>query len=695
MTLGSAGRTVVADFSTQAASYAVTLTSGATTLSTTVPTGTPASFSSVRAGTWDVGVVALNSSAAVIGAGSLTGQVLPVGGSLNLTVPVSTSTSGTGSYSFSLTYSALIGIDFVSGSLFNAAGVSQATYTPALTTASGMVSATVSSGGLHSVRTFADTAFNSSNDSLSTLTVVDSNSLSLLGFSSAIPTYTVSTVAPTVTVTPTRSVDGQSIQFRQDAGGWTPLASGSSAVAAVGATATVLSFLVSANDRSTVQTYQVTVKRAYTVTYNANLGLGTPPSDSGSYVVGGAVTILGNTTGMTNAGYSFTGWNTNAAGTGTAYAPGAAIMPMGNLVLYAVWTAYTVSYGTTGSSSGTVPAAPTSYPANGTVTVLGNTGNLAGANLVFEGWNTASGGTGIFYQPGDTFPISGNVTLYPMWFTVSGTTITAIQGNPTAVVLPAGITDIGTAFANCSTLTSISMPGVTTLRTGAFSSCTSLISVSMPAVTSIGSSAFYFCTALPTLNFPATLLTVSNQAFGDCFHLTSISGGSATCPVVNGVLIGGSTLYLVPSSDGRPPGHSRRNQQHQQLRRSRLRFAHFPLGSQHPHHHQRLRLWTDVQSYPDHSAFHCRQHWKLFVHRFRDHQRCHPATVTSIAMDAFYACSQLTSVTMLGSTPPTLGTAVFDNDNASLLIHVPSVAAQTAYRAAPGWSAYSSQIVTP
>ena len=53
----------------------------------------------------------------------------------------------------------------------------------------------------------------------------------------------------------------------------------------------------------------------------------------------------------------------------------------------------------------------------------------------------------------------------------------------------------GSAFSNCSSLTSVELPNsVTSIGSYAFSGCSSLTSVELPnSVTSIGGSAFYYC----------------------------------------------------------------------------------------------------------------------------------------------------------------------------------------------------------
>jgi type VI secretion system secreted protein VgrG len=76
----------------------------------------------------------------------------------------------------------------------------------------------------------------------------------------------------------------------------------------------------------------------YTVTYYANTGTGGVPADSNNYLPGAMVTVLGSGT-LTNAGYTFAGWNTQADGNGTDRAPSSTFaMGSANVSLYAKWT---------------------------------------------------------------------------------------------------------------------------------------------------------------------------------------------------------------------------------------------------------------------------------------------------------------------------------------------------------------------
>lgn len=69
-----------------------------------------------------------------------------------------------------------------------------------------------------------------------------------------------------------------------------------------------------------------------------------------------------------------------------------------------------------------------------------------------------------------------------------------------------------------------------------------------------------------------------------------------------------------------------------------------------------------------------------------------PSSITQIGNNAFNYCEILSKVTMLATTPPTLGTSVFTNVAASFSITVPAGCGET-YKAAEGWNTYASNIV--
>ena len=154
------------------------------------------------------------------------------------------------------------------------------------------------------------------------------------------------------------------------------------------------------------------------LTYDANGGEGT--IDSATGVAGESMTVAEN--GFTRNDYTFTGWNTQADGKGTAYKPGDNFTLTDNdTVLYAQW-------------SENAPAqVNVSYDANGgTGTMESITGDVgskivieqngfARSGYTFTGWNTQADGKGTAYKVGDSFTLTDKDTvLYAQWSKNSG-----------------------------------------------------------------------------------------------------------------------------------------------------------------------------------------------------------------------------------------------------------------------------------
>ncbi|MBN1575647.1 MAG: InlB B-repeat-containing protein [Chitinispirillaceae bacterium] len=175
----------------------------------------------------------------------------------------------------------------------------------------------------------------------------------------------------------------------------------------------------SANANENTKTVYIKFNPTFTVTYNGNGNTGgTVPFDAGEYEAGATVTVKANTGNLVKTGTNFAGWNTTDDGSGTAYAVGATLRIRFDTTLYARWTIkkYTVTYLGNNQSSGSAPVDATPHDSNSTVTLLGNTGNLARTGYNFDGWNTANDGSGTSYTAGGSLAaIKANVTLYAKW----------------------------------------------------------------------------------------------------------------------------------------------------------------------------------------------------------------------------------------------------------------------------------------
>ena len=93
----------------------------------------------------------------------------------------------------------------------------------------------------------------------------------------------------------------------------------------------------------------------------------------------------------------------------------------------------------------------------------------------------------------------------------------------TSIIIPDGVTSIGNyAFSNCSGLTSIVIPdSVTSIGDGAFFGCSGLTSITIPLGVSVGSNAFGFCISLRTVNLNG-IRRLDSRAFSNCKNLSDI-----------------------------------------------------------------------------------------------------------------------------------------------------------------------------
>ncbi|WP_315911007.1 RCC1 domain-containing protein [Xylanibacillus composti] len=160
---------------------------------------------------------------------------------------------------------------------------------------------------------------------------------------------------------------------------------------------------------------QWTANPIYTVTFDKNGGDTDANPTVTTVVYGGNVGTL--PTPPTRAGYTFTGWNTQAEGQGDPFDAATAVFA--DITVYAQWTAiptYTVTYHGNGHTGGSVPSDNHRYLQGAVVTVQGNPGSLTRSGYTFAGWNTQEDGTGTGYAEGSIFTMgTEDVALYAQW----------------------------------------------------------------------------------------------------------------------------------------------------------------------------------------------------------------------------------------------------------------------------------------
>lgn len=127
---------------------------------------------------------------------------------------------------------------------------------------------------------------------------------------------------------------------------------------------------------------------------------------------------------LLKTGYSFTGWNTVADGSGTHYANAALIVPWfpSNIDLYAQWEEIilaTLTFDGNGSDYGDVPP-PVSYNAGQSPPEpipSYQTNSLGKIGCMFDGWAETEGGGGNVYRNNEYIDpwLSSNTTVYAQW----------------------------------------------------------------------------------------------------------------------------------------------------------------------------------------------------------------------------------------------------------------------------------------
>lgn len=186
--------------------------------------------------------------------------------------------------------------------------------------------------------------------------------------------------------------------------GWNTAANGSGSAFSVGGS--------NARFNANTTLYAQWSGATYSILYTGNgSDSGTAPSIQ-TYTYGSAgITLRGNTSPLSRDGYTFTGWNSQPNGSGTAYAESATgITFTSDTVLFAQWVGNTYSV-TYDANNGTVGAASATFNYGDSTTLL----NPTRTGYTFLGWfDTTTAGSKIG-DAGASYSTALSRTLYAQW----------------------------------------------------------------------------------------------------------------------------------------------------------------------------------------------------------------------------------------------------------------------------------------
>ena len=199
-----------------------------------------------------------------------------------------------------------------------------------------------------------------------------------------------------------------------------------------------------------------------------------------------------------------------------------------------------------------------------------------------------------------------------------------VDGKPVRVIA-------GTAFYNCTSLTSIIIPNsVTSIEREAFAYCSSLTSINIPdSVTSIGIYAFNNCSSLTSINIPDSVTSIVGGAFLGCTGLTSI-------------------VVAVDNPNYSSTGPLLLNKNGTELIAGAGASGDFTIPS-------------NVNSIEDYAFAYCTSLTSITI----------PNSVTSIGNYAFRDCTNLASIRLQSMTAPTIGSDAFLSISAAAIIYYP------------------------
>jgi uncharacterized repeat protein (TIGR02543 family) len=254
----------------------------------------------------------------------------------------------------------------------------------------------------------------------------------------------------------------------------------------------------------------------YTVTFVPNGGTGTMAPES-SY----EPTAL-STLAYSRTGYTFTGWNTAADGTGFAYADGAVYPFTADATLYAQWMQIilTVSFDSAGGSP--VPSQEVAY--DGTAT---RPADPVRAGYAFEGWFAPDAGMPFPFAT----PITESLTLTANWAALPVFTVTFDANGGAGEMAPESAYEPTALTANAFARTGYTFAGWNTAPDG--------------SGTSYADAAVYAFAADATLYARwAQILTLPSLSAG-----VSDAGGRMTVTVTGSGFTPGEPVIVVLHSD--------------------------------------------------------------------------------------------------------------------------------------------------
>jgi hypothetical protein len=303
-----------------------------------------------------------------------------------------------------------------------------------------------------------------------------------------------------------------------------------------------------------------------------------------------------------------------------------------------------------------------------TITNIGQTpfaGCTSLTSIVVDSNNPAySSALGVLFNKSQTTLLAypgglGGFYAIPQGVTGIGNSAFLFCAGLTGVTIPAGVTNIGdSAFSDCTGLTNVTIPNsVASIGDSAFEICSSLANLTIGnGVTLIGNNAFSSCSALIQVTIPDSVIAFGDDAFYNCTALTNATVGSGISVLSMSVFFGCTNLTAINIDPNNPSLSSIGGVV---FDKSQTTLMECPVGFS-----GNYAIPNGVTSIGVDAFFYCANLTTVTI----------PASVTNIEDYAFGNCTSLIQAYCAGK-PPAAGYGIFPG-SAGTVYYLPGM---------PGW----------